>query len=79
MSNLILHPSGEAVDLTAADIPWGRGGLSRYVVEDRADVETYRLMAREALTMAARLTVRCRQYEVVVGQLRDELRARRAA
>ena len=41
--------------------------------------ETYRAMTREALALAARLTVQLRRAEAVIVALRTELRARRAA
>ena len=81
MTSKILHLKREdrEPDLYATDIPFSRTGLSRAVVVDRADAETYRTMVREALAMVAALTTKCRQYELVVAQLRAELRARRAA
>ena len=81
MDKRILHPFPveRELDLTETDIPWGRHGMSIGLVEDRADVETLRLVLSQALTLAARLTGRCRQYEVIVGELQALLRARRAA
>ena len=76
------RPAADAEpDLVASDIPFSATGLSRTVVIDVADIDvgTWRMMALEALALAARLTVRCRQYELVVAQLREALRARRAA
>ena len=81
MTPKILHLNREdrEPDLYATDIPFARHGVFRSIVEDRADVETYRSMTHVALATVAKLTVQLDRASLVIAELRDALRVRRAA
>ena len=80
MDKRILHPfpAEREPDLYATDIPFSASGLSAGIVEV-GDLESYRLVAREAILALARVTAQLDRANVIITMLRTELRARRAA